>query len=99
MCCTLFSLWGVGMLIVLAMKLDYRTISLEEIAESELAGDRTAMYIAAAVYALFVVGCFARFMYVVLKARWAARKERKAFDDVGQDVVPEAMSAVSSGNV
>ncbi|KAH3745596.1 hypothetical protein Pelo_12998 [Pelomyxa schiedti] len=66
LCCTLFSLWGVGMLVVLAAKLDYRGVSLNEIDESDMAGARKAMYIAAGCYGLFVVGCGLRFAYLLL---------------------------------
>ncbi|KAH3743904.1 hypothetical protein Pelo_14695 [Pelomyxa schiedti] len=65
LCCTLFSIWGVGMLVVLAAKLDYRGVSLMEISDIDSA--RTNMYIAAACYGIFVVFCGLRFAYLLMK--------------------------------
>lgn len=71
----MFSLWGVGMLIVLAAKLDYRGVSLNEVAESQIGEDQTAMYIAAGCYGAFVAGCGARFAFLLIKSRMQARSQ------------------------
>ena len=64
-CCTIFSLWAVVILFTLGSLLGYHGVSLGKIKKEDISKDRLHVYLAGMFYGFFVIGCGARWIYLM----------------------------------
>jgi len=66
-CCTIFSIWGFVVLIVVGVLLDegYRKIDNNQVSDDKLNSTAVNTYVAAAIFMVCVIGCGARWLWLL----------------------------------
>jgi len=77
MCCTFFSIWGIITLVIMGILFNVNYAKLDNGLVPDHSAAAVSSYIGAAIYALFVLGCGGRVLYL----RSTSKQEKFVFDD------------------